>query len=107
GSGGNVNQLVVSDGAMVASLVGYVGSASSASNNEAVVTGANSSWSNRSELTVGSSGSAHRMVIGDGGTVINSNGYLGFSLSSRSNPVQVAGPGALWDSRAALVVGYG
>ena len=106
GSGGNANQLVVSNGAGVDSLIGYVGSASSASNNLATVTGANSVWSNRSEFYVGSSGSGNRLVVSEGGAVINSNAYIGVDLSSRSNLVQVYGAGSLWSNRSDLFVGY-
>jgi T5SS/PEP-CTERM-associated repeat protein len=106
GSGGNANSLIVSNGATVDSLIGYVGSGSFASNNFAIVTGANSSWSNRSEFYVGSSGSGNRLFVSDGGTVINSNAYLGFDVSSRSNAVQVSGAGSFWNNRADLFVGY-
>jgi len=106
GSGGNANQLVVSNGATVDSLIGYVGSATSASNNLAIVTGANSSWSNRSELYVGSSASGNLLVAANGGKVINGGAFVGLSSSSRSNNVLVTGPGALWNNRGDLYVAY-
>jgi len=106
GGGGNANQLVVSNGAAVSSLMGYVGSSTAGSNNVATVTGTNSAWNNVSELFVGSSGSGNRLVVSEGGTAINSDAYVGFSSTSRSNSALVAGAGALWSNGANLHVGF-
>ena len=64
-------------------------------NNEVVVTGSGSSWSNAS-LTVGSSGSGNRLTISDGAEVVTLplDVILGRNLDSTNNRIVVNG-GAL------------
>ena len=106
GSGGHANQMMIGNGAAVDSVQGYVGGATSGSNNLALVTGANSTWSNRTDLYVGAGGSGNRLIVTDGGTVIHSNAFLGLNSSSLNNTVEVSGPGSRWISRTDLILGY-
>jgi len=83
------NQLVVSNGAVVATSFGGVGINPTASNNLAVVTGAGSLWANSNDIVVGSSGKGNQLVVGDGGTVQAANAYVG--ANSIDNRVTVSG----------------
>jgi len=108
GNSGAFNRLVISNGALVGNSNGYVGYDLSSSNNEALVTGTNSFWSNRGNLSVGDSGSGNRLVISNGGLVGNGYGYLGYNSSSSNNVVLVTGAGSFWSNGAGLHVGsYG
>jgi T5SS/PEP-CTERM-associated repeat protein len=57
GQNGAFNRLTVSNGGRVVNSNGTVGVNTIANSNEVVVTGANSTWSNRSDLIIGSLGS--------------------------------------------------
>src|SRR5438128_76308 len=75
---------------------GLLGVNPASSNNESLVTGTGSFWSNRSDLVVGDSGSGNRLVISNGGLVGNNYGYLGFAATSSSNEAVVTGSGSFW-----------
>ncbi len=105
GSNGAFNQLVISNGALVGNVFGYVGFNTSSSNNEVIVTGTNSFWSNSSGQRVGRSGSGNRLVISDGGLVGTSFCTIGENPSSSNNEVLVTGVGSFWSNRFNLSVG--
>jgi len=88
---GRGNQLIVSNGATVASALGYLGySRASSSNNVAVVTGAGSLWTNNIELNVGYNGGGNQLIVSDGATVWASIVYVGFNTGSSNNVVRLA-----------------
>ncbi|HEX5219684.1 MAG TPA: hypothetical protein VFZ59_08965 [Verrucomicrobiae bacterium] len=92
GSGGNGNTLVVSNGALVDSLHGRIGSALTASNNLVIVTGAGSAWSNNGVLRVGDIGPGSQLIVSNGGTVFaGGSAYVGLNVFSISNRVTVDG----------------
>ena len=105
GSNGALNRLVISNGALLGNGIGYVGFNSSSSNNQVLVTGTNSYWSNLFDLNVGYSGSRNHLVISNGGRVGNDYGYVGFFASSSNNQALVTGTNSYWSNRYDLHVG--
>lgn len=83
------NQLVIANGGQVVNLSGEVGSFSGASNNVVLVTDNGSLWNNTDSLCIGNQGSANRLIIAKGGTVIATNLY--FSYASSNNTISLAG----------------
>jgi len=103
GESGSGNQLVVTNGGAVVSVLGNVGFNAGSSNNAALVTGSGSVWST-SELDVGTFGSSNRLVVSSGGRVDNDYGYIG--ASGHNNEVLVTDPGSLLSNRFDLAVGF-
>ena len=100
------NQLVISNGGVVRNGVGYLGNTASSSNNLAVVTDPDSVWTNGSVLNIGFAGAVgNHLRISNGGRVVNSDGFVGFSAASRSNTVFVTGSGSTWNNLTNLTVG--
>ena len=106
GYSSNGNRLVISTGGGVVNLYAIVGTLSSSSNNDVLVTGTGSFWSNRGELYIGSLGSGNQLVVSNGGLVVNTDGFLGSETNSGNNSALVTGTGSLWSSMDALSVGY-
>jgi T5SS/PEP-CTERM-associated repeat protein len=91
---GGGNRLVITNGAWVRGG-GVIGMVSSSTNNEVVVTGAGSSWTNLNGLVVGNSGNRNRLVITNGGEVFSDRGVtLGLSPGATNNRIVLDG-GAL------------
>jgi T5SS/PEP-CTERM-associated repeat protein len=107
GLSGSGNQLIISNGALVADANGTLGNFSSSRSNQAVVTGPGSVWSNRFNLRIGNFGPANagnRLVITNGGRVENgADSYVGFA--NDNNLVTVTGASSLWSNHAGLLVG--
>ena len=113
------NRLVIASGAALQSTNGYVGMGGSGEceNNRALVTGANSTWRNRTKLTIGQSGNAGELVVSQGGTIHNGTNFLfdelvvGFgpaAVNGSGNTVRVMDAGSLLHSAGPLIVGdYG
>ena len=80
GSGG---RLEVSDGGRLNSESGTIGEV--ASNNVALVTGSGSVWSNATDLIIGSSRVANRLVVSNAGAVFVGNTVLLGNLAASSN----------------------
>ena len=89
GNGGQNNRLIVTNGGLVASTYGYIGTrVAPCSNNFAVVTGAGSTWSNQAEIRVGDVGSASRLLVEDDGLVTAGiSCCVGFSTNSTHNRI--------------------
>ena len=92
---------------------GYLGYNISSSNNNVLIAGAASTWSNRWGLFVGFSGMGNGLVVTNGGLLVNNpsqspnySGYVGYNASSRNNYVLVTGSNAVWKNGGPLVVGY-
>ena len=112
GFDGSGNTLVISNGGAVLGgtdgVGGIIGADIPSSNNSVLVTGSNSSWSNRLDLYVGFAGNNNSMVISNEGTVTDSNGWIGNYYLSSNNVVQVTGTNSLWSNVGNLYVGnYG
>jgi len=107
GFGGVGNSLAISNGGLVTDQTGYIGFTNTASNNSALVTGANSLWSNSSTLSVGYGGVSNSLVISNGGSVSSQAGTIGYINTASNNSVLVTGANSLWSNSSALSVGYG
>ncbi len=91
-NGGTVFSRVGSN--IFSTLIGRVGS-----NNWAIVTGTNSTWTNNGVMGVGLSGSFNTLLISNGGTVINNAAYIGSNTGANSNSAIVTGPGSVWNNK--------
>ncbi|MGO9246268.1 MAG: hypothetical protein ACLPT4_13065 [Verrucomicrobiia bacterium] len=105
GAAGPGNSLVISNGGRVIgsspSEAFVVGDSSSSSNNNVLVTGIGSVWSNSGPVTIGLSGSGNSLVISNGGLVISGNqvsGSIGSNSGSSSNTVLITGSGSAWSN---------
>src|SRR5262249_33779284 len=103
GEDGSANRLIITNGGFVGtsrpSGLGFgVGG-----NNEAVVTGSNSIWSNPLGLSVGDSTPGNRLVVTNGGQVASSSGSVGGFSSN--NVALVTGVNSVWTNQADLYVG--
>jgi fibronectin-binding autotransporter adhesin len=96
GSNGALNRLVISSGGWVTNATGYIGYSATSGGNEVLVTGTGSVWTNRT-LELGYTGSSNRMVISNGGQVLNLNSEIGRTGAlSSGNEVIVTGQGSKW-----------
>ena len=101
GLNGTGNRLVIEAGGLAQCDAGTVGDFGSASNNEALVTGPGSLWTNSSSLTIGSQARGNRLVVSNGAAVKSGTGGVG----SFSNQVVVTGIGSVWSNQTFLFVG--
>ncbi len=109
GYNGFDNSLVVSNGAQVlngaeawvgAGVISRIGS------NSVVVTGNSSVWSNGLDLSVGDPGSCNRVVVRNGGLLINNNGYVGaYAATSSNNSLVVSDTGSVWTNLGDVRIG--
>jgi T5SS/PEP-CTERM-associated repeat protein len=90
----------------VVNSIGYIGIFTNSSNNSVLVTGTSSAWTNTLSLYVGNEGSSNSLVIGDGGSVTNPYGFIGYSTNSSNNSVVVTGTNSAWTNAEYLSVGY-
>src|SRR5439155_11392063 len=100
------NQLVVSNGGVVASGNGHLGYFASANSNVAILTGAGSVWSNQLNLNVGLDGAGNQLVVSNGAVVADVDGFLGHDPGANDNVAVVTGVGSLWTNSDGLLVGY-
>ena len=112
GISGSGNSLVISDGGQVFDNVSpghdgcYVGYNSGSANNSVLVTGPGSLWNVRTNLYMGYTGFGNSLVISNGGQVVNSDAYMGYSDREGllHNVARVVN-GGVWQNNA-LYVGY-
>lgn len=100
-SDGNI--LEISGGGYVGSWAASVGSG--ANDNQVLVAGAGSVWSNTTPVLVGEVGSNNRLTVTDAGWLIAAGGVLGFGPNATNNQVIVSGSGSVWSNRANLTIG--
>ncbi|MBI3882571.1 MAG: SUMF1/EgtB/PvdO family nonheme iron enzyme [Verrucomicrobia bacterium] len=102
GNGGSGNRMTITNGGRVVNSSGWIGFATTSSNNEAIVTGTNSLWSNRTDLAVGYSGAGNRLTVSNAAVVsVASNAYVGFDPATSSNNLLVVAGGTLRATNAA------
>jgi len=86
----------VSNGGAVFSSGGYMGEGPTYNNNNVLITGTGSVWSNKFFLVVGNLSSSNQLNIDNGGALISVNGEIGVSASfgdfASNNTVIVHGP---------------
>jgi T5SS/PEP-CTERM-associated repeat protein len=112
---GNTNfadVLLIQDGGVLTDISGHIGETTGT--NSALVTGAGSIWTNTGAVFVGYEGPRNSLVISDGGQVINSSSYIGYSdgaktgSSADNNSAIVVGSGSAWKNSGTLTIGlYG
>jgi T5SS/PEP-CTERM-associated repeat protein len=76
GISGSSNSLVVSNGGQMTLEFPFIGTETSSSNNQVLVTGSASRWTIRDALLVGASGPANQLLIADGALVTVSNSII-------------------------------
>ena len=99
---GSGNSMVVSNGGQVLDYDGYIGY-TNGFNNQVLVTGSGSVWSNADAVLIGDFGASNSLVIGNGGLVVDNFGLVGEDASGSNNSVVVAS-GGVWRNQQ-LVVG--
>ncbi len=88
------NRLVLANGAVVSSASGVVCLNSTSSNNEAIVTGAGTIWSNRQDFIVGVDGAGARVSVSNAALVVaQGTVYVGENATSLNNRLIVDGGG--------------
>jgi len=105
GLSGSGNRLVIEAGGLAHGDAGTVGHLTISSDNEALVTGPSSLWTNRSFLTVGDQGGFNRLVVSNSAAVWSGNGLIGNVPSATNNQVLVTGAGSVWRNQNDLTVG--
>jgi T5SS/PEP-CTERM-associated repeat protein len=101
---GNVGTgtLNILNGGAVSNIVGFV--RNNGGTGTVTVDGAGSSWTNSSVLYIGlSTGSNSTLNIQNGGTVSNTNGYVGYN--GGTGTVTVDGAGSSWTTSSIMYVG--
>ena len=56
-------------------------------------------------ISIGNSGAGGRLIITNGGTLLNGYGYMGYNTSSSNNSVLVTGSGSVWSNQFDLHIG--
>jgi T5SS/PEP-CTERM-associated repeat protein/autotransporter-associated beta strand protein/predicted outer membrane repeat protein len=105
GYDGSGNSLVVTNGALLQDVRGYIGTTTNSSNNIVIVTGTNSAWINSENLYVGNDGSYNSLVVSNGGLVVGTNSSIGAEVTSSNNSVFVTGLCSAFASADTLQVG--
>jgi T5SS/PEP-CTERM-associated repeat protein len=90
GTTGAVNRLVISNGGFMGVEISVIGASGTSSNNEAVITGTGSLWTNIF-LFVGSGGVGQRLVVSNGATVFANGLTVGATATATNNRVVVDG----------------
>jgi T5SS/PEP-CTERM-associated repeat protein len=93
-------------GAFAVSHDGALGCDSTSSNNCALVTGGGSVLNCADNVYVGLNGPVNRLVISNGGQVINDTGYVGSNPGSDNNSALVGGANSVWANSSDMYVGY-
>ena len=97
---------MISNGGRVVNTYGFIGH-ETGSNNSVLVTGSGSLWTNSSNVFVGDHyGCGNSLVISNGATVFNGDGYIGYDISTASNSALVTGSGSVWTNSTELYVGW-
>jgi T5SS/PEP-CTERM-associated repeat protein len=132
GNFGAANTMMISNGGCVIGLHGSVGKFASSSNNAVFVTGSGSVWSNTAgalsigdtgsgnrvvisdggkllehdgALTIGNFGAANSLVISNGGMVVDTSATVANSSGSSNNSILVTDPGSVWSNSSSLIIG--
>jgi T5SS/PEP-CTERM-associated repeat protein len=107
GDFGSGNRLTVNSGAsLVTGSSSAIGNQLVSSNNEALITGAGSSWFSPSGFLFLGGGRGNRLIVSNGASVVTFGGTLGDGFPESSNNVAlVTGAGSSWSNTSTLVVG--
>jgi T5SS/PEP-CTERM-associated repeat protein len=99
---GSGNSLVISNGGRVIDDYGTVGYDTNCFNNQALVAGAGSVWSNSTVVFVGDFGSTNSLTIRNGGLVTDYYGLVGEEESGNDNTVYMES-GGVWRNQELCV----
>ncbi len=105
GNNSSGNQLVVTNGAIVACGPLSIGNNATAGTNTVAVTGTNSLLSVSGDLAVGNAGTMNQLTVGDTASVVCSNGTIG--VTGSCNTVLVTDGGTSWSLSGNLTIGPG
>ncbi len=105
GLNGYKNSMLVTNGGAIYTTEGALGYFTAASNNEAVISGAGSVWSNHFGFYVGPDSSGNRLAIENGGTLLSLFGELGGIAGADNNRAKISGNDSIWSNREHFVVG--
>jgi T5SS/PEP-CTERM-associated repeat protein len=107
GTNGPFTLLVLSNNVLLTnSGNGTIGLNATAKSNEVRVLSPSARWFVGNLLMVGSNGSLNRLVVSNGATVRDNNGYLGLNASASNNIAVVTGPGSLWHNTNGFSLGF-
>ncbi|MBX9742449.1 MAG: autotransporter domain-containing protein [Chthoniobacterales bacterium] len=99
---GNSNTLVISNGGKLIDQIGFIARGNGNTNNNVLVTGSGSLWSNTQYLQIGGRGN-NSLVLSNGGVVSSQNAYLG--RTGVSNTALITGLGSLWSNSSMMTIG--
>jgi T5SS/PEP-CTERM-associated repeat protein len=103
GNNGTTNELAVLDGGkLFVGTTTYFGQSAGSHGNSAVVSGANSYWTNGADIRVGQAGYGNRLVVSNGGRVTAASGTTVGRTGSHSNLVLVADSGSLLEGNVTV-----
>ncbi len=105
GSFGSFNNLIVTNGGKAFGSFGNIGHLSGSAFNVVTVAGNGSLWELTELLNVGNAGVSNRLVVAEGGRVVNPFGRVGFGAASIGNLAVVKDSGSQWVSSTGLAVG--
>jgi T5SS/PEP-CTERM-associated repeat protein len=115
------NRMIISNGASVFSVNGYLGfNVEPLAGNRVVVTDPKSMWTNGVALYVGYAGASNELVTTNGGVVADTDGYVGYTNAGfygpagpflqfgkgQANRVLVTGAGSTWTNSGSVFIGY-
>lgn len=103
GQSGSDNRLIISNGGMLVGNVGQLSGAIVQSNNQVVVTGTGSTWSNLAQLYI-QQGFSNAITIRDGALLTSVGGRIGNTGSSSNNWVTIDGAGSRWIDTGSLII---
>lgn len=110
GTTGSSSKVRIENGGYMTNQSAFIGFTTGSSNNQAIVSGTNSVWSNRL-VQVGSSGSFNTVLVSNAGRLVTARGFIGgagMGSSAIDNQVVVTGAGSHWASSIDLRIGeYG
>ncbi len=101
---GGGNTVSITDGARLSAASGlFIGNSSG---NEILVSGAGSMCTNSSALYLGTDkGTGNRLTVSNGGSLMNTTGYIGYSSGSDSNRLTVTGAQSVWKNTGSIYIG--
>jgi T5SS/PEP-CTERM-associated repeat protein len=103
GYDGSGNSLAVSAGGNVAFSQFYLGYNADAGNNTLSISDASTTFGSlANDLAVGYQGANNHLIVANGATVLDANGYVGYTNSANGNTAQING---VWLNSANLYIG--
>jgi T5SS/PEP-CTERM-associated repeat protein len=107
GFNSSINQLLITNGALLTGFMhGVLGWNAGANSNAASISGSGSQWRlGNNNLYLGNAGSNNRLLVSNGGSVSDRNGYLGEVAGSSGNLAWISGSGSVWSNAGSIYVG--